>query len=295
MEMHQIRYFLAVARVLNFTRAAEECHVAQPSLSRAVKRLEEELGGDLFRRERGQTHLTDLGRTMEPLLRRSYESALAAKEQASNYRKSKYAPLRIGLSLSVALEVVAPSLSELARAFPGLELHLVRGSAEGVLATLKAGEVELAVAAEVALDWDRFDCWSLFEENFAIIVARDHGMAGRKAVSLAEFAGETVIMRPYCESTPALEGMLASRDIALRRPHEAANDADVATLVERGFGLALLPRSGCRAVTASQVQVSDLDLSRKVQAYGVAGRQRSVAAAGLVRLLRAADWSVVAA
>ena len=59
MEMHQVRYFLAVARVLNFTRAAEECHVAQPSLTRAIRQLEGELGGDLFRRERPHAQLTE--------------------------------------------------------------------------------------------------------------------------------------------------------------------------------------------------------------------------------------------
>ncbi len=55
--MHQIRHFLAVVETLNFTQAAEKCHVAQPSLSRAIIKLEEELGGELFRRERGLTHL----------------------------------------------------------------------------------------------------------------------------------------------------------------------------------------------------------------------------------------------
>jgi hypothetical protein len=68
MEMHQIRYFLAAARTLNFTHAAEECHVAQPSLSQAIKKLEEELGGLLFRRERSLTHLTDLGRMVSHCL-----------------------------------------------------------------------------------------------------------------------------------------------------------------------------------------------------------------------------------
>jgi len=79
MEMHEVRYFLAVARTLNFTRAAEECHVAQPSLSRAIKKLEAELGGDLFRRERALTHPTDLGRLMLPALTQIYNSAITAK------------------------------------------------------------------------------------------------------------------------------------------------------------------------------------------------------------------------
>ena len=79
MEMHQVRYFLAVARTLNFTRGAEECNVAQPSLTRAIRQLEEELGGDLFRRERPHAQLTELGHRMLPLLRQCHESALGAR------------------------------------------------------------------------------------------------------------------------------------------------------------------------------------------------------------------------
>ena len=68
MEMHQVRYFLAVARTGNFTRASEECNVSQPSLSRAIKLLEAEFGGDLFLRERPAAQLTTLGQYMQPLL-----------------------------------------------------------------------------------------------------------------------------------------------------------------------------------------------------------------------------------
>src|SRR5882724_7842369 len=66
MEMHQVRYFLAVAEELNFTRAAEKCNVSQPSLSRAIQMLEQEFGGPLFWRERGRTHLTELGQMIRP-------------------------------------------------------------------------------------------------------------------------------------------------------------------------------------------------------------------------------------
>ncbi|MEO0912383.1 MAG: LysR family transcriptional regulator, partial [Pseudomonadota bacterium] len=66
MELHQLRYFLAVAETLNFTRAAEECGVSQPSLTRAIQKLEAEMGGPLFRREGRRTHLTELGRTVFP-------------------------------------------------------------------------------------------------------------------------------------------------------------------------------------------------------------------------------------
>ena len=89
MEMHQVRYFLAVARELNFTRAAESCNVAQPSLTRAIKQLEDELGGELFRRERSLSHLTELGQRMLPMLRQCYDSALNAKSLAQSIKRDR--------------------------------------------------------------------------------------------------------------------------------------------------------------------------------------------------------------
>ena len=76
MEMHQVRYFLATAAELNFTKAAERCNVSQPSLTRAIKQLEGELGGDLFRRERPASQLTELGQRMLPLLKQCYDAAV---------------------------------------------------------------------------------------------------------------------------------------------------------------------------------------------------------------------------
>jgi DNA-binding transcriptional LysR family regulator len=84
MEMHQVRYFLAVAEELNFTRAAECCNVSQPSLTRAIKILEEELGGPLFHRERANTHLFELGRMVRPYLAQVYEQAQTAKREAKD-------------------------------------------------------------------------------------------------------------------------------------------------------------------------------------------------------------------
>jgi DNA-binding transcriptional LysR family regulator len=114
MEMHQVRYFLAVARERNFTRAAEQCHVTQPSLTRAIQKLEEEFGGQMFRRERALTHLTDLGRLMHPLLERSFEAVLVgdldaviapagAAGRAHGFRPACYAVFRLGWRRSRAL------------------------------------------------------------------------------------------------------------------------------------------------------------------------------------------------
>src|SRR5215470_5452707 len=103
MEMHQVRYFLAAASELNFTKAADKCNVSQPSLTRAIKQLEGELGGDLFRRERPQAQLTELGERMHPLLKQCYESAVGARALASAIKSGEVGALRIALTHSVDL------------------------------------------------------------------------------------------------------------------------------------------------------------------------------------------------
>src|SRR5262252_756481 len=96
--MYHIRYFLAVSETLNLTKAAERCNVAQPALSRAIHALENELGGELLRRERALSHLTELGQRMLPMLRQSYETARAAKMLAASIKNGEAAPLSIAVS-----------------------------------------------------------------------------------------------------------------------------------------------------------------------------------------------------
>jgi DNA-binding transcriptional LysR family regulator len=288
MEMHQIRYFLAVAETLNFTRAAEACHVAQPSLSQAIRKLEEELDGDLFRRERNRTHLTDLGREMHPLLRQVFESAVAAKGLAASYKSTEHAPLRIGLSLTVSLDVIAPMLAELARAFPGLELHVIHAAAGEVMKALEAGEIELGIAADLDADWDRLDHWPMFEEGFVLLAPPEWD---RAAVRLADIDENSVIARPYCETLAAHQTATTTGDLARRHGHEVSSDEDAAKLVGCGMGVAIVPESSGRWLAQSVIAIDDLDLTRSVRVYGVAGRQRSGAASGMLKLLRVADWS----
>ena len=117
MEMHQGRYFLAVARTLNFTRAADECNVTQPSLTRAIKQLEGELGGDLFRRERPASQLTELGQRMHPLLKQCYDAAVGARSLATSFRRGNIGALRLALSHTIDLSTLIPFLEELKRSF----------------------------------------------------------------------------------------------------------------------------------------------------------------------------------
>ncbi len=291
MEMHQVRYFLAVAKTLSFTQAAEECHVAQPSLSRAIIKLEEELGGDLFRRERRLTHLTELGRMMLPLLTQCYDSANAAKQLATSYKKGKCAPLRIGLSHSVNMQIIIRHLCELVRAFPGLELKFFRGTAAEVGAELKADAIEVAIACPLPEDWERLESWDLFTERFELAVNSHHPLAMNNAVSLEHIAKWRLLRRPYCEQAEALEDVLSARGIRQEFQDQIGSDHDLLPLLAADVGISIMPQSARSGDALDFIAIEDLALTRIVRAYAVAGRERSAAANGLLRLLRSADWS----
>jgi DNA-binding transcriptional LysR family regulator len=291
MEMHQVRYFLAVTRTLNFTRAAEECNVAQPSLTRAVKLLEEELGGELFRRERNLTHLTDLGTRMLPLLQQCFDSAQSAKSLATSLKTGSIAPLSLALSRTIPIELLIPYLSEMVRAFTGLELKFLRGTGAEVGEALKKGDAEIAVAGPLGDGWERLDAWPLFTESYHLMLAAEHPLAGRNSVDLEQLGGERLLSRGYCEQAEQLAGILRLHGIEGSVRHTVANEADLVALLAANVGVAIAPRSAPLPPSGRRAHVNGLELTRTVHVYAVAGRQRSAAAATLLKALRAADWS----
>jgi len=291
MEMHQVRYFLAVARTLNFTRAAEECNVAQPSLTRAIRQLEEELGGDLFRRERPHAQLTELGQRMLPLLRQCYDSALGARSLASAMKSGEVSTLRIALSDTIDVALVMPHLLELHSHYPSMDIKLLRGAAPQVAEHLKSGQAELAIAASLGDTWDRLDNWPLFTERFELITNSDHRLAARDTITFLELGAERMLMRRHCEHFEPLANLLRSQELDIDRAHEVSSECDLAAFIESGVGISFAPRSASTMSSFARAAVHGFDLKRTVFLYGVAGRQRTPVANMMLKMLRAADWS----
>lgn len=295
MEMHQIRYFLAVGETLNLTKAAERCNVAQPSLTRAIKALETELGGELLRRERALSHLTELGQRMLPMLRQCYEAALTAKTVAASIRTGDTAPLTLAVARAVALNPFAPTLRELSRALPGLQFKLRRGSSGEVAESLKAGSVEMAIAGPLADAWSRLDAFPLFEEPFDLVVSQTHRLAGRNAVEFKDLASEILLLDTGCEMAEELKARLAANGVLDTAAHEAATQEDLLTLVKANVGVGIIPAGAVETSGLRRIKLEGLNLSRVVSVYVVAGRRRAIACATLLNMLRAANWSFVAA
>lgn len=291
MEMQQIRYFLTLAKTLNFTRAAEECNVSQPALTRAVQALEAEFGGELLRRERQNSHLTELGKRMLPLMQQCYDSAVAAKTLARAVKGNEVAPLNFAVSNSVNLELLMPPIAEMFRAFPGIQLKILRGTIAGVVDLLKDGKADLAVAGPLGDVWDRLDAWPIVVESFELAIPLDHELARRNEIEPEMLARRPIVLQNGSESHDELERFLNEKGVSTSSAHELSTQHDVLALVEAGLGIAILPQSAPSNGGVRRMPLKGLSLRRTISIYGVAGRQRSAPAVTLLNLLRAANWS----
>jgi DNA-binding transcriptional LysR family regulator len=290
MEMHQIRYFLALSETLNFTKAAERCKVAQPSLTRAIRFLEIELGGELLRRERTLSHLTELGERIAPLMRRCYEATLAAKAVAQSLERGKAAPLSVAVSQSISIASLTRILSELSRAFTGLQLKLLRGSGPEIIACLKSGEADLAIAGPLGETWERLDALALYDEPIDLFVSGKHRLATRKAAEFKDLASETLVINTGSEMADKIADCLKETAAGTARSLHVASLDDLLTLVKANLGVAIIPLGIGSLAGLSLVPLGGLELVRTVSIYSVAGRRRGTACATLFNMLRAADW-----
>ena len=291
LELHQVRYFLSLSHTLNFTRAAEECNVSQPALSRAIAQLEAELGGELFRRERKLTHLTDLGRAVLPPLRQCFEANQQAKELARNFMKAGHAPLNLALSRTIDMEQLSPVIAELGTAFPNIEIRVFRGAARNLVEWLRHGDAEVAVAGPLPEEWERFDSKDLFEQHFGLLVNRSNPLSGKNSIELDDLADERLLGRSNCEMMDALLEKLRSLGITNTVTHEVNALEDIPGLVQAKFGLGIWPVDRRAGVDLHTCALEGMPLKRAIKIYTVFGRPLSVAGQTLTRLLRARDWT----
>jgi LysR family hydrogen peroxide-inducible transcriptional activator len=291
MEMHQVRYFLAVCRTLNFTKAAEECNVAQPSLTRAIQKLEEEFGGLLFHRERANTHLTELGRAMLPHLQRTFDAAQTARQLATGFKKGDVVHLRVGVSRSVPSDTVAGVLGGVQQAVPSLELTLEAGADTKLVDEAVAGDLDLFITGDDTELPEKVHSWTLCREPLMAVMAETHPLAKAKTLSPKDFDGVDVVELANCPIAARFRQVCSDANVAPKFLKRVASCDQVVALVHEGLGVAALPSSmiAGSGLTARPIEGTTID--RAITLGTVAGRKFSAASDAFVKLARTRDWS----
>ena len=283
MEMHQVRYFLGVARHLNFTRAAEELRVAQPSLTRAIQKLEAELGGLLFRRERSNTHLTDLGRMMLPHLQASFTAAETAKNHARRLKKHDMGSLALGICMGSESNALTTLLRGLIRELASLDVSVEVAEAEIIERRLLAGEFDAAILAPVEPTHERFNLRLIHTDQLVVVFAVDHRFSKYQSLELEALDGEPLVARFGCRLEEALAGLMDVRGLTRNIRHRSNDSSWLAELVRSGFGCGILPRSVAEAHALAFRKLDGVLIEHDTMLATVAGRRHSLAVATLLQ------------
>lgn len=287
MELRDITLFLAAARTLNFTRAAEESGVSQPSLSRAIQRLEHTLGGPLFARERGRTHLTALGRLVLPRLSELAERSAAIRSQAALHHRLQSADLRLGILCSIGPGVFAGFLAAFRAAEPGIDISLHDARPDRLTERLQQGELDAALMPPLPAAAERFAAEPLYEERYMVACAPSHRFAARAAITMADLNGETYLSRINCENREALGAAVTAAGARLRVACLSEREDWIQGLVAAGMGVCFLPEYSAAQPGLVLRPVLDAPVARQIALVTVPGRRWSAPLTRFIEALRA--------
>jgi LysR family hydrogen peroxide-inducible transcriptional activator len=290
MELHEIRYFLAVARALNFTRAAEQCHVTQPALTRAIQKIEAELGGPLFLRERGRTRLTELGRLMQPHFEEVLARTHAARETAERFLKLEDTELRLGVMCTIGPMRFIGFLNRFRADHPGVALSLIERPATPLKQALLDSEIDVAVMACPQGFDDPLRAEKLYAERFVVACAVGHPFARRNALVWPDMNGETYLQRINCEYNDVLGAIGAQQNVRVHESFRSEREDWIQTMVAAGMGVCLVPEFTATHQGVALRLLTQPEVVREVALVTVAGRRWTPPVARFVAALRRYDW-----
>jgi LysR family transcriptional regulator, hydrogen peroxide-inducible genes activator len=291
MEMHQIRYFLAVSEELNFTRAAERCNVAQPSLTRAIRLLEEELGGPLFHRERTRTHLSELGRMVAPYLTEVLQRTQAVKQQATDFVKMKRTMLKLGVMCTVAPVLLVKVIGALQSRHEGIELELIDASAPELEQRLLNGDLEVAIYCLPGDEPDeRLHYLPLFREQYMIVVHPGHPLAAKPAVQVSDLHGQRYLNRINCEFNGYAGPIWREHGADYTMVYRSERDDWILAMIAAGLGFGFMPEYSIQHDGVVARKLIEPEFWREVSLVTVRGRPHSPGVGALVREAMRADW-----
>jgi LysR family transcriptional regulator, hydrogen peroxide-inducible genes activator len=291
MEMNQVRYFLAVAEELNFTRAAEKCNVSQPSLTRAIKLLEHEFGGPLLHRERHNTHLTDLGRMVHPHLADIHAAASSSRRVAQEYARLKRTPLELGIMCTIAPDEFIDLITAIKANHPGIVLHLCDADAKSLRTRLIEGDLDVTIYAIPGGEPDeRTHVLPLFRERMVMAVDPGHPRAGQSSVRVEEMDGERYIHRYNCEFAGYADAVLAEQGVSCSPSYWSERDDWTLAMVAAGLGFGFLPVNSAKHPGVVALPIVEPEFWREVGLVSVRGRPHSPAVGALVREAMRKRW-----
>jgi len=249
MTLTELKYIVAVARAKHFGHAAEACFVAQPTLSVAIKKLEDELGVTLFERGGSEVSVTPLGAQIVAQAERVLEQTAAIKELAKQNKDPLAGPLRLGVIYTIGPYLLPPLVKRLIDTVPQMPLVLQENYTHKLLELLRQGELDAAIVA-LPLPEHGMSMQTLYDEPFVVAMPRSHPWARRKEIPADDLKLETMLLlgAGHCFRDQVLEvcpemARYSSPGNGMQRTFEGSSLETIRHMVASGIGLTVLPRA----------------------------------------------------
>ena len=277
MTLTELRYVVAVARERHFGRAAESCFVSQPTLSVAVKKLEEELGVPLFERGPGEVTITPAGRKIIEQAQRVLEEASRIKELAAAGRDPLAGSLRLGAIYTIGPYLLPKLIPILRKSAPSMQLHIQENFTHRLGEMLKSGEVDVILVA-LPFDEPGIATEAVYDEPFVVAVPKGHPWEGRKRVSSEELTRESLLLlgEGHCFRDQVLEicHTLRSRERnPIARTVEGGSLETIRQMVASGVGITVLPGTSVSGAGTELVRVVPFAKPVPTRRVGLAWRR----------------------
>lgn len=276
MEMHQLRYFAAVARTGNFSRAARECHVAQPSLSQQISKLEDEVGERLFERTQRKVLLTVAGSLLLPHAVSILEATERGRQEIREMGGQVRGKIRLGAIPTIAPYFLPDIIYSFRKKHPGVELILQEEMTEQLLRGLEEKELDLAVVSD-ALPSARVQIQQLFSEELLLCLPPFHPLAQRTKVYARDLQNEKFILMQDGHCLGAQAQQFCNRKGF--QPEISCRSAQIGTvlaMVQTGLGVSLIPEMALPSASKDGIVFRSLDgvRPRRVLALAVAVQRK---------------------
>jgi len=273
MEVHQLRYVCAIADTGNFSRAAERCKIAQPSLSQQVLKLEEELGTKLFDRLGRSIRLTEAGRAFIPRARAILHQMETARSSAADQNTDLRGSVAVGVIPTVAPYLIPRYTAHFAKTFPDAKLRIVEDTTSVLVEGLRDLSIDVAILA-LPLRHKDLELFPIRTEPLFAALSANHPRASAKSLALKDLRGESFVMLRdgHCFRDLSLDTCTRAR-ITPNIVFESGQFSSLLGMVAAGVGVSLVPEMAIdRNVACRYVRLSDMQATRTIVTAVVRGR-----------------------
>ena len=293
MDFNQIQYFLALADTLNFTRAAEKCDVSQPALTQGIKRLEDELGGELVNRNGRYKELTQLGKSLRDDFEQINRMRLLVKKNSSRIVSGEVSELNIGIMCTIGPELLAGMLNIFQANNPMLSLILHAVTPPAVEDLILTGGLDAIFCARRDPAHTRFRYIELFEEPVVVAFPADHAFSHYQKVPLADIVKQPYVERLHCEFRPETHEFAKKQGSGLNVVFRSEREDWIQSLIRNGVGVSMIPLHSLLKPSLDYRPITEPVISRKVELVISNNSRLSPALDKLIEFISDYEWSTL--